>query len=285
MSYTKWNPVQACVWFASRDDGAVSSLPKEYTFAELAFSHELNVIDSDVDFVPVDENTSYGQIFERLDARSAASDRLAKAGEADKAKAALWCTDRPGTAWIEAAKRELLGACYAGALTMTGRSLYGGLSQEIPAAAFATFQFSERDGSECLGPPNLADADCWCDLMLQADQARSVWPPSGAAPDAITTVTPNCKVTSKPRKPTFDEVSAWYAQSVMDHDPKRLPPSRPEDEKAARQYFATQGLNGRGIRHLVRCARARHAPASWKERGAKSHEAHDDNRKARAAVG
>jgi hypothetical protein len=66
---------------------------------------------------------------------------------------------------------------------MTGRSLYGGLSREIPAQAFATFRFFDRrDGVDCLGPPDLADADCWRDLALQADQVRAVWPKDARTP-------------------------------------------------------------------------------------------------------
>jgi hypothetical protein len=137
MSYTKWNPVQACAWIASRDDAVVAKLAG-YNFIQLAIEVER---EGDGIIGP-----------------------------------------RPG--WIAAAQSELLDACYAGALTMTGSSLYGGSSTAIPAAAFASkFRFHERNGADCLGPPNLADADCWCDLELQADQVRGVWAKDGTQDD------------------------------------------------------------------------------------------------------
>ena len=87
----------------------------------------------------------------------------------------------PGTAWIEGAQKELLAVCANGALKMTGRPLYGGPSREIPAEAFATFRFFERDGVDCLGPPDLVDADCWRDLRLLPEDVRRVWPADRSA--------------------------------------------------------------------------------------------------------
>jgi hypothetical protein len=128
MSFTKWNPVQACVWIASRDDAVVAKLAG-YNFIQLAIEVE---------------REGDGIIGPRL-------------------------------GWIAAAQSELLDACHANALTMTGSSLYGGSSTAIPAAAFGNLRFHERDGADCLGPPNLADADCWCDLGLQADHVRAAF--------------------------------------------------------------------------------------------------------------
>jgi hypothetical protein len=163
MPFTIWNTAQACVWIASRDDVAVSSLPENYTFAALAFHVELELIDSDDDHaVVIDKGMTFGQLHELRD-------QMAEYFGPQEA-------DRPGTAWIGSAQKELLAACGHAALKMTGRSLYGGPSREISAEAFATFRFFERDGVDCLGPPDLVDADCWRDLRLQAEDVRRVWP-------------------------------------------------------------------------------------------------------------
>ena len=169
MPFTIWNTVQACVWFASRDNVAVSSLPENYTFAALAFHAEQELIDGDDDdhAVVIDKGMTFAQLHELRD-------QIAEYFGPQKA-------DRPGTAWIVTAQKELLAACGHGALKMTGRSLYGGPSRAIPAEAFATLRFFGRDGVDCLGPPDLVDADCWRDLRLLAEDVRRVWPADGSA--------------------------------------------------------------------------------------------------------
>jgi hypothetical protein len=89
---------------------------------------------------------------------------------------------------------------------------------------------------------------------------------------------------AKPRKPTYAEIRAWYVERVAKHPPDCLPPSRPDDEAAARQYFNGKGLDGRGIRDDMRKARREVAPLSWQESGAKSSEAYEADRKARASA-
>jgi hypothetical protein len=71
------------------------------------------------------------------------------------------------------------------------------------------------------------------------------------------------------RKPTPDEMAAWYKQRVVEHDPLNPPPSRPEDEKAAKDHFRRGGLKA-----LVRAARNEFAPIAWKESGPKGRKAH-----------
>jgi hypothetical protein len=218
MSYTKWNPVQACVWIASRDDAVVAKLAG-YNFIQLAIEVER---EGDGIIGP-----------------------------------------RPG--WIAAAQSELLDACYAGALTMTGSSLYGGSSTAIPAAAFASkFRFHERNGADCLGPPNLADADCWCDLELQADSVRGVF-----AATATSSAPKENGPEQRPHSmPTSEMVNSWYRERVADHDPQLLPPTRSEDERAAKIHFKRGGL-----KELVRAARNDFAPDAWKEPGPRGRKA------------
>jgi hypothetical protein len=71
------------------------------------------------------------------------------------------------------------------------------------------------------------------------------------------------------RKPTPDEMAAWYKQRVIEHDPRDPPPSRPEDEKAAKAHFRSVGL-----KMLVRAARNEFAPIAWKESGPKGRKVH-----------
>jgi hypothetical protein len=89
---------------------------------------------------------------------------------------------------------------------------------------------------------------------------------------------------AKRRKPTYAEIRAWYVERVAKHPPDCLSPSRPDDEASAPQYFNDKGLDGRGIRNNVRKARREVAPPSWQERGAKSSEAYEADRKARASA-
>jgi hypothetical protein len=188
MSFEIWNPVQACVWIATHDESVVASLRSNHTFAELIAEREL--IDSDPKAPTIKPGMTYLQLFKALDAMPL------------KAK--------PGTTWIGDAKRELLDKCYAGKITMTGRSLSGGISQEIPAAAFKGMEFYDElpdiagefqdelshtlieklssleqgGGGVWMGLSEVARnaADCWCDLALQADQVRGLWAKDGNEP-------------------------------------------------------------------------------------------------------
>jgi hypothetical protein len=65
-------------------------------------------------------------------------------------------------------------------------------------------------------------------------------------------------------KPTAERMGSWYRQRVADHDPSQPPPTRREDEKAAKADFECGGL-----KDLVREARNKYAPAQWKESGPK----------------
>jgi hypothetical protein len=187
MSFTNWNPVQACLWIARRDESAVASLRSNHTFAELAWAAVLD--DSDPKAPVIEPGMTYLKLWKALDAMP------------QKAK----------STWIGNAQRELLRACYHGALKMTGRRLSGGSSQEIPAPAFHGMEFYdelphhiagefenershilverlsslEKGGGVLMSLPDVARnaADCWIDLRLQADQVRSVWPKDGAQND------------------------------------------------------------------------------------------------------
>jgi hypothetical protein len=120
----------------------------------------------------------------------------------------------------------------------------------------------------------LARIDAWASKVATAEpQEQSATP----VPKASVQRDP-------PRKPTLEEVVEWYVQRVANHDPNRLPPTRREDEKAARQYFNAHGADGRGIRPLVRKAREKEAPPSWKVGGAKSHETYGANRNTRTTA-
>jgi hypothetical protein len=244
MPFTIWNAVQSCVWIASQDDAAVSSLPRDFTFATLAFYVEQELIDSDDDHaVVIDKGMTYGQLRKLLD-------QIVEKFGPPKA-------DRPGTAWIESAQKELLAACGHGVLKMTGRSLYGGPSQEIPAEAFATFRFFERGGVDCLGPPDLVDADCWRDLRLQADHVRRAWPedrsadsaPAPSAP-ALAPIVPaeaeQPKTPETKRPPRKAGTKRFQRDAVRDYLREHHPNGVP-DEVSARSIQAALKAQGKAV--------------------------------------
>lgn len=72
-----------------------------------------------------------------------------------------------------------------------------------------------------------------------------------------------------PEKPDLDCMREWYRlERVAKHDAKKPPPSREDDQKAAREYFEMGGLNP-----LVRKARAAEAPWNWKQGGSRGRKA------------
>jgi hypothetical protein len=174
------------------------------------------------------------------------------------------------------ARRDVVGrvvaAIRAGELTpcVAGDAVTGSLGSEFWAddlhADLSLYTGRVRDHFRHEGAALCFDRAAW----------DAWWTPAGdKAPDTV-----QCRV--KLRKPTNGEIMAWYAERVAGHDPQRLPLSRPDDEKAVRQYFEGLGLDGRGLRVAVRSARASIAPLSWQARGAKSHEAYDADRAAKA---
>ncbi len=247
-TFTLWTPPQACLWYASRDDAAVASLPENYTFAVLAFHVELELIDSDDDHtVVIEKGMTFGQLHELRD-------QIAEYLGPPKA-------DMPGTAWIEGAQKELLAACANGALKMTGRPLYGGPSRETPAEAFATFRFFERDGVDCLGPPDLADADCWRDLRLLPEDVRRIWPadrsaaaasspsmpaiaqPSPAEGEQAEKPGPKTETKHAPRKPG---AKRYQRAAVLEYLKEHYPAGVPE-EVSARDIEAALEKQGRPV--------------------------------------
>ena len=171
--------------------------------------------------------------------------------------------DMPGTAWIGRAQKELLAACASGALKMTGRSLHGGPSREIPAEAFATFRFFERDGVDCLGPPDLVDADCWRDLRLLAEDVRRVWPTDGSAAP-VRQVTAAAPVPSREYggKASQSEHDAWFTSYRDACIAAGKSPNSKADEKAG-----IEALGSRFDRARARNSRRRLAPSDWLSRG------------------
>jgi len=76
----------------------------------------------------------------------------------------------------------------------------------------------------------------------------------------------NQHVSDSHRKLTQVEVDAWYRDvhlPTWKRSGRRDPPGRDDDKHAAQEYF----LVGRGLRTMVRDARDRLAPASWKRSG------------------
>jgi hypothetical protein len=180
---------------------------------------------------------------------------------------------------------QLRQLCGNERLTMFGIARDDGDPEPIPSIAWAGLEISHN--ASCadyvaamrldLGNPS---ARWWTRLRLRSVDVQRIWPPIATA-----TEQPNTQGTipAKPRKPAYDEILAWYVDRVTGWPQGRLPPSRPDDEQAARQYFKGKGMDGRGLRDDVRDARKEKAPASWQESGAKPTEAHVAHRKAAAS--
>jgi hypothetical protein len=181
------------------------------------------------------------------------------------------------------AYKQLPARCGDGLLTMYGVARDDGNIEPIPTAAWAALEISYNSRGGYVADMPLAlrnpGAQRWTQLRLRSTDVQRIWPPIEAAAEQ-----PRPQSVTKPRKPNYDEILAWYVERVAKHPPDCLPPSRPDDEAAARQYFDGKGLDGRGLRDDVRKARKQGAPPSWQERGAKSSEAYEADRKARASA-
>jgi hypothetical protein len=93
-------------------------------------------------------------------------------------------------------------------------------------------------------------------LQLEEQSSPRVTSPSPSVADPA-------QPAKKP-KPSLDQVMTWYETYVASRPAGALPPTREEDLTAANQHF-----RARGLKELVRKARAKKAPAFWKEPGAK----------------
>jgi hypothetical protein len=71
-------------------------------------------------------------------------------------------------------------------------------------------------------------------------------------------------VTATKAKPTPYDLTVWYEGRVTSWPAGDLPPTREDDVSAAQEKFGTKGL-----RDLVRQARAEKAPSHWKKPGSK----------------
>jgi hypothetical protein len=121
------------------------------------------------------------------------------------------------------------------------------------------------------------DARWWTRLRLRSVDVQREWPPIGAPIEQ-----PRTLDDAKPRKPTYDQIRAWFVDRVDQHPPGLLPPSRDDDERDARKFFNAKGLDGRGLRKDVRKARKEVAPPLWQEPGAKDSDSLRVHREAKA---
>lgn len=177
---------------------------------------------------------------------------------------------------------QLRPLCGDGLLTMYGIPRDEGGHEPIPCAAWAGVEITHSETRGCfvadihlaLGNPG---ACWWTWLRLRSADVQRIWPPIDAPIKQ-----PPAGDDAKPRKPTYDEIRAWFVDRVAQHPPGRLPPSRYDDEWDAREFFNAKGLNGRGIRTDVRKARKEVAPSAWQESGAKPSDAYEADRKAKA---
>jgi hypothetical protein len=122
-----------------------------------------------------------------------------------------------------------------------------------------------------------ADGLRWVSVMIGLAPAQEALPADSALAQPIDQVqgqperdhereVPKAKT---PPQPSPDRMQEWYRlERVAKHDAQNPPPSRTDDQKAARDYFKMGGLNS-----LVRQARAAEAPWHWKRGGSRGRKA------------
>jgi hypothetical protein len=177
---------------------------------------------------------------------------------------------REGRPSVWEAYKQLPALCGNEHLTMFGVARGDGDVEPIPTAAWATLEISHdaRAGFVAEIPLN-PGARWWTRLRLLSAAVQRIWPPPGGS--------------VLRRLPTADEVKVWYLERVAKHDPSQPSPSRPDDEKAGRDYFRAIGRRtGEPLKDMVRAARAKHAPG-WAASGPKGRKAHAHAQRANLA--
>jgi hypothetical protein len=118
-----------------------------------------------------------------------------------------------------------------------------------------------------------SDWSVWLDGLAERMARGGAPAATGRSPvllaPAPAIVQPTSLPPAKPKKPDLNCMREWYRlERVEKHDAKKPPPSREDDQKAAREYFKMGGLNP-----LVRKARAAEAPWNWKQGGSRGRKA------------
>jgi hypothetical protein len=103
----------------------------------------------------------------------------------------------------------------------------------------------------------LFDRDCVLQLGREGPTIAIAADFSNGAPPITGAIT-------REAKPALGEVTAWYERRAVEWPDGELPPTREADVSAAREHFGM-----RGLKDLVRQARAEKAPSHWKEPGSK----------------
>ena len=161
---------------------------------------------------------------------------------------------------LAAAPAELLRAARRRRVTVMGRL---GQDEATPVPIRQDTRLWDHGGRPCLGDETMRRAGgLWSELWIRADECKACWPPPNGRREAL--AVPSLRSASLSPKPTSAAMEAWYRLRMEGHDPQQPPPSREDDLKAAERHFGIGGL-----KDLVRTARRRLAPASWKQPGAK----------------
>jgi len=174
-----------------------------------------------------------------------------------------------------AALGELLRAAGTGRIEIRGHYRGIGESQPVPIQSMQNPTLLDY----YLEGPTIFDyfwsgasRDRWTNLWIDAAKCTAQWPgaPISAPKENVS------RVHGAPM-PTPEKMGTWYRQRIADHDPQQPPPSRLDDERAAKEYFERGGL-----KNLVRVARNKFAPITWRESGPKGRKV--QARAARAAA-
>lgn len=103
----------------------------------------------------------------------------------------------------------------------------------------------------------------YTDIVIDRRQAAAIWPAPPTGPEAPPKPDLDGQVKASMPAAGIDQeaLEAWYRQRIEDAEANGIPPSRADDERAAREQF------GQGGRKIVRDLRNRLAPKDWKKGG------------------
>jgi hypothetical protein len=239
-----WTIPEVCIWATTRHHAAVDALSSDY--GQKGADYEL-------------EGAHH------LDATLFLSDAYG-------AHVALWFAINQAELPTRLDVCEALpGLFERAALTVFGLLYDKGAPAQIPPSAWnlgCTLKYSELRGSWCAYPAD-DSGRWWSKLRVPSAEVMRVWAPGAAPPLASPAERAAEAPKAEPKKPDLECMREWYRlERVEKHDAQKPPPSREDDQKAARKYFKMGGLNP-----LVREARAAEAPWNWKQGGSRGRKA------------
>jgi hypothetical protein len=175
--------------------------------------------------------------------------------------------DEPPIRSSRAAQAKFLSAIPRRTVEVLG--CYSGEGRSMPVSPAGMIEpcLQDRDGGICIVDGvggHWQIEHYWSDLAIRSGECMRRWP--GAPILAAKAKAPHAR---RAALPTREKVETCYRRRVDDHDPQQPPPSRLDDERAAKKHFGRSGL-----KDLVRAARNKLAPNPWRESGPKGRKVH-----------